>query len=208
VFQIEKGRWGDEEINLTGFDSDFCIDIISGVCDRSSYQKYSNNKIEFTPETFYRECPHLSPTLHGLWAHFTSHGIELLRKRFISRGNWQSKKGKGTTVADMESYPRYLGFKVHSFLDHRKDEMKYLLVQGYPLIVLGVPPPEWYRSGRYSGEGHYVVVVGYDDPKKLFIVYDPGPGRKMEIPYDIFKDFHRSHPTHGNYVLCIYPKGK
>jgi len=120
----------------------------------------------------------------------------------------RARRGRGTTVVDMESYPRYLGFKVHSFFDHRKDEMKYLLVQGYPLIVLGVPPPEWYRSGRYSGEGHYVVVVGYDDLKKLFIVYDPSPGRKMEIPYDIFKDFHRSHPTHGNYVLCIYPKGK
>ncbi len=118
------------------------------------------------------------------------------------------RRGRGTVVSDMESYPRGLGFEVHSFYEWRKEEIKYLLAQGYPLITLGVPPPEWYRSGRYPGEGHYVVVVGYDDIKNVFIVHDPNPGKKMEISYDVFKDFHRSHPTHSNYVLCVYPKVK
>ncbi|MDI6763653.1 MAG: C39 family peptidase [Thermodesulfobacteriota bacterium] len=118
------------------------------------------------------------------------------------------RRGRGTTVSDMESYPRGQGFEVYSFYDWRKEEIKYLLAQGYPLVVLGVPPPEWYKTGRYSGEGHYVVVVGYDDQKKIFIVHDPSPGRKIEISYEVFKDFHRSHPTHDNYVLCIYPKRK
>ncbi|MBM4339386.1 MAG: hypothetical protein FJ110_07560 [Deltaproteobacteria bacterium] len=120
----------------------------------------------------------------------------------------RARKGRGTSVSDMESYPRSLGFEVHAYFDWKKEEMKYLVAQGYPLIVLGVPPPEWYKSGRYSGEGHYVVVVGYNDLKNVFIINDPSPGRRMEIPYDIFKDFHRSHSTHGNYVICIYPKGK
>jgi ABC-type bacteriocin/lantibiotic exporter with double-glycine peptidase domain len=118
------------------------------------------------------------------------------------------RRGSGTSVSDMESYPRGLGFETYSFYDSKKDEMKYLIVQGYPLIALGVPPPEWSKGQRYSGGGHAVVVVGYDDFKNIFNVYDPNGGRKLEIPYDVFKDFHRSHPSHGNYVLCIYQKGK
>jgi len=93
----------------------------------------------------------------------------------------RARRGRGTSVSDMESYPRSLGFEVHAYYDWKKEEMKYLLAQGYPLIVLGVPPPEWYKSGRYSGEGHYVVVVGYNDFKKVFIINDPSPGRRMEI---------------------------
>ncbi len=120
----------------------------------------------------------------------------------------KARKGRGTTVSDIESYPRSLGFEVHSFYDSKKEEMKYLLVQGYPLIALGVRPPNWSKGERYSGEGHFVVVVGYDNSKNIFNVHDPNGGRKMAIPYDVFKDFHRSHPTHSNFVLCIYPKAK
>lgn len=120
----------------------------------------------------------------------------------------RARKGRGTVVSDMESYPRSLAFEVYSFYDWKKEEMKHLLAQGYPLIALGVRPPEWTKGERYSGEGHYVVVVGYDDFKNIFNVYDPNGGRKLEVPYDIFKNLHSSHPTHGNFVLCIYPKSK
>jgi hypothetical protein len=120
----------------------------------------------------------------------------------------KARRGRGTTVSDMESYPRSLEFEVHSFYDWKKDEMKYLLAQGYPLVAIGVRPPEWTKGERYSGEGHYVVVVGYDDFRNIFNVYDPNRGRKLEIPYAIFKNFHSSHPTHSNFVLCIYPKSK
>ena len=120
----------------------------------------------------------------------------------------KARKGRGTLVSDMEGYPTTIGFQVYSYYDTKKEEMKYLLAQGYPLIALGVRPPNWSKSERYSGEGHYVVVVGYDDLRNIFNVHDPNWGRRMEIPYDIFKDFHRSHPTHSNLVFCIYPKSK
>jgi len=120
----------------------------------------------------------------------------------------KARKGRGTTVSDMESYPRSLGFAIHSYFDWKKEEMKYLLAQGYPLIALGVAPPQWSKGQRYSAEGHYVVVVGYDDSKNIFHVQDPNGGRKLEVPYDVFKEFHRSHPTQSYYVLCIYPKQK
>ena len=120
----------------------------------------------------------------------------------------KARKGRGTTVSDMEGYPRSLGFAIYSYFDWKKEQMKYLLAQGYPLIALGVPPPQWSKGQRYSGEGHYVVVVGYDDSKNIFHVQDPNGGRKLEVRYDVFKDFHRSHPTQSYYVLCIYPKQK
>lgn len=125
-----------------------------------------------------------------------------LSQEEISRARW----GRGTTVSDMESYPKSFGFGVYSFYDWKKQDMKYLIAQGYPLIALGVRPPNWSKNEKYSGEGHYVVVVGYDESRQIFNVNDPNGARRMEIPYDVFKDFHKSHPTHGNYVLCIYPK--
>jgi hypothetical protein len=35
------------------------------------------------------------------------------------------RRGRGTVISDMESYPRSLGFEVHSFFDWKKEEMKY-----------------------------------------------------------------------------------
>lgn len=69
----------------------------------------------------------------------------------------KARRGRGTGISDMESYPRSLGFEAYSFYNNKKDEMKYLLIEGYPLIALGVPPPNWSKAERYSGEGHYVV---------------------------------------------------
>jgi len=46
------------------------------------------------------------------------------------------RRGRGTSLDDMESCPRGLGFGVYSFYDLKKDQMKYLLAQGYPLIAL------------------------------------------------------------------------
>jgi ABC-type bacteriocin/lantibiotic exporter with double-glycine peptidase domain len=120
----------------------------------------------------------------------------------------KARKGKGTKVSDLEAYSRSVGFEVYSFFDSKKDQMKYLIAQGYPLIAIGVRPPDWTKNEKYTGEGHYVVLVGYNDLEKFFYIHDPNGGRKFHIPYDVFKSFHTAHPTHGNYVICIYPKQK
>jgi ABC-type bacteriocin/lantibiotic exporter with double-glycine peptidase domain len=120
----------------------------------------------------------------------------------------KARKGRGTTVSDLESYARSAGFEVYSFYDLKKEDMKYFIAQGYPLIALGVVPPEWSKGQRYSGDGHFVVLVGYNDLKNIFNVNDPNGGRRLEIPYDVFKRFHSSHPTKSDYVICVYPKSK
>jgi ABC-type bacteriocin/lantibiotic exporter with double-glycine peptidase domain len=115
-------------------------------------------------------------------------------------------RAKGTTYTNMEFFARKEKFEVYSFYDSNKQKMKYLIAQGYPLIALGVRPPKW-PAGTYTGTGHYIVVVGYDDSNKDFSVHDPATGRKYKIPYELFKEFHSTHSQQSNYVLCIYPKG-
>jgi len=115
-------------------------------------------------------------------------------------------RNKGTSHKAMEFFARKEKFEVYSFYDSKKEKMKCLLAQGYPLIALGVRPPNW-PAGRYSGAGHYIVVVGYDDGKKQFSVQDPATGKKYKIPYELFKEFHSSYSQRRYYVLCIYPEG-
>jgi hypothetical protein len=117
-------------------------------------------------------------------------------------------KSWGTPISEMESYARRQKFGIYSFYGWREGKMKYLIAQGYPLIVLGEIPSNWYPDGSYAGIGHYVVVVGYDDTEKKFVINDPGLGRKMEVPYGVLKNFLLSTKfSESNYVLCIYPKG-
>jgi hypothetical protein len=54
---------------------------------------------------------------------------------------------KGTTHTDMEFFARREKFEVYSFYDSKKEKMKYLIAQGYPLIALGVRPPNWRLEG-------------------------------------------------------------
>jgi len=159
--------------------------------------KYSIPKVPLYRQT-YMDC---GPTSLRMVLNF--YGKSYSQEEIV-----KARKGRGTTVSDMESYARSQGFGVYSYYDSKKEEMKYLLVQGYPLIALGVPPPNWPKRSRYSGEGHYVVVVGYDDERKMFVIQDPGPGARMDVPYEIFKDFHGSHLASSHFVLCIYPKTK
>jgi ABC-type bacteriocin/lantibiotic exporter with double-glycine peptidase domain len=115
-------------------------------------------------------------------------------------------RARGTSSTLMEFFARKEKFEVCAFYDWKKGKMKYLLAQGYPLIVLGVPPSNW-PVGRYiTGAGHFTVVVGYDDNTNYFSVHDPGTGKEYKVPYEVFKEYHSSHPTESNYVLCIYPK--
>ncbi|MGQ9586891.1 MAG: C39 family peptidase [Thermoplasmata archaeon] len=47
------------------------------------------------------------------------------------------------------------------------DQLKYIVSQGYPVIVL-----VWWAPG-YAGGDHYRVIVGYDDVEGVLIVNDP-----------------------------------
>jgi len=123
---------------------------------------------------------------------------------------WLMKAGKrGTLPEDLEYYARQQQrFKTFRVYDREKEktEMKYWVAQGYPLIAMGTIPPNWHQKMvmvRY----HFVVVVGYDDLKKHFVIHDPAYGRKgrekTEVPYDVFNDFH-GHAKYPQMTIGFY----
>ncbi len=124
---------------------------------------------------------------------------------------WLMKAGKyGTNVEDLEYYARqqqgFKGFRLYDRSPERM-EMRYWLAQGYPLIAIGTIPPNWHQRGTLLRH-HFVVVVGYDDPNKNFIIQDPNYGRngreKTKVPYDVFIDF-QTYPKFPQGTLCFYP---
>ncbi len=123
---------------------------------------------------------------------------------------WLMKAGKyGINLEDLEYYADQQGFKAFRLFDRsaEKTAMKYWIAQGYPLIALGTIPPSWHQKTALVRR-HYVVVVGYDDAQKHFIIQDPAYGRKgreqTRVPYDVFIDFH-VHSKYPQLALCIFP---
>jgi ABC-type bacteriocin/lantibiotic exporter with double-glycine peptidase domain len=120
---------------------------------------------------------------------------------------------KSVKSEDMEDYAKRNKLNVYVFKGKDTKKIKYLLVQGYPLIVLGIIPNGWCRGSAPVGNGHYVVLVGYDEEAQQFIINEPGPGMKVEISYTTFKEFHSNNRTSSGwtltegpyYVLCVYP---
>lgn len=97
---------------------------------------------------------------------------------------------KGSTSPDYY-YPTALGlhgFKRYSFYDESPDgtKIKYLLAQGHPVMVIHrfgplTNPVDWKNIS-------YVLLIGYDDGKEIFLLCDPRSGEAFEMPY---RDFPR-----------------
>ena len=106
---------------------------------------------------------------------------------------------KQTWMSEMERYVRQLNFEVYT-IGWNEEKIKYLIAQDYPLIARGWTA----RANR-----HYVVITGYDDNEKTFIINDPAPGRSIKVSREWMKDFFSSAPIgEHSYAFCIYPKGK
>lgn len=131
------------------------------------------------------------------------YGKNLIKDEIVKS---MSMNSYGTTLSEMERYAKAQKFEPYTFYGREK-KMKYLIAQGYPLIAVGEIPANWYPNGSYTGLGHFVVVVGYDDNEKVFTINDPGPGRMTKVSYATMKNFLSSTKFKDyGYVLCIYPK--
>ena len=91
------------------------------------------------------------------------------------------------------------GFNIFCFLDEGQDKkwIKYLLSQNMPVLI-----PVGYL--RY---GHMVVLVGYDDNKKIFHVADPEWRSIQKQPYQEFNEWH-DEVQEGNEAFLVYPEFK
>jgi tetratricopeptide (TPR) repeat protein len=95
----------------------------------------------------------------------------------------------------MVSYVKRQGFNIDAFIDGNEDKriIKYFLAQKLPVLV----PIGNVRMG------HMVVLVGYDDSKRIFSMADPGWRELQEWRYFDFNEWHR-YP--GNLGFLVYPK--
>jgi len=60
--------------------------------------------------------------------------------------------------------------------------LKRLLANGYPVMV----EKGFHGAGFEGWMGHYELVVGYDDARRVFITYDSYRGPNYELTYDAF----------------------
>ena len=108
-----------------------------------------------------------------------------------------------TNNSEMVFYPKDNGFLVYSF-NGDIEKLKSLIREDIPVIIL------MQVVDKIVKKGHYRVIIGYDETKKLFIVNDPWLGEKLAISYDIFSKLW----TFGdginkkNWTLVILPKEK
>ncbi len=117
------------------------------------------------------------------------------------------QRAYGTNPEDLIQFVGIHGFNAYRFSDWRqsKSRIKYYLSQGYPVLAGG-------KLGLQSG-GHMIVLIGYDDRKKIvregkefegvFYACDPSPGKIVEIRYEQFLEFHRGRDS---YCIVIYPR--
>ncbi len=104
-----------------------------------------------------------------------------------------------TYIGDMVRYPRELGFFSRDFIGSI-ETIKYYIALDIPVIVLQ----------KYSLKypvGHYRVVIGYDDERKVMKVVDPAGGF-IDINYTLFALLWKPGTTFTviNWTLVIYPK--
>ena len=128
----------------------------------------------------------------ALEAIFKLYGKNIDRKEIDERIH----KSWGTKTRDWTEYVKEQGFDIYSFYDRTRDKrgIKFFLAQHFPVLVIG---------GGGSGQlSHIVILLGYDDGKKIFYISDPEWRAIQERRYLDFKEWHKRQESYG-YV--IYP---
>ena len=107
-----------------------------------------------------------------------------------------------TYISDMEEYPRRFNFTVESMFSDI-DELKELIKNGYPVIVL----QKYSLTDTY---GHFRVVLGYNDRTKIIMTNDPLRHANYTIEYSVFKKLWEPGATFSttNWTLLIYKPGE
>lgn len=110
-----------------------------------------------------------------------------------------NQDNKTTYTNSMQVYPQQLGFN-STMSTGSIEALKQDIQNGIPTIVLQ-------RVSDSDSEGHYRVVVGYDDLEGVFITDDPGQSANYNITYGDFVALWNniSASTTVNWTLTIVP---
>ncbi len=102
---------------------------------------------------------------------------------------------KGAITVDLANYAKRKGFDAVSYrgdLEKLKEEVD----KGHPIILF------LHMGNPLVPRRHYIVVVGYDETRKVVIAYS-GREKDILIPYEeLFKSWERT----GYWTLLVLPK--
>lgn len=108
-----------------------------------------------------------------------------------------------TNNSEMVFYPWDNNFLVYSF-NGDLGKLKSLVREDIPVIILQQV------VDKIVKKGHYRVIIGYDESKKMMIINDPWLGDRLAINYNVFSklwDFGEKI-NKKNWALIILPKYK
>lgn len=95
---------------------------------------------------------------------------------------------KNVSPHEMAAFARSLGFEAVMRVDGSIPLVKEFLRAGIPVLI-----EKGFEPDSQSGwEGHYGLVVGYDDSKNAFVLMDSYTGPNQSMPYDTL-DWYWSH---------------
>jgi tetratricopeptide (TPR) repeat protein len=126
----------------------------------------------------------------ALEAIFKFYGVPVERKEISDQIQYFS----GTYMTDAIIFVKLKGLNIYYFTDESQDKpwIKYYLSKNMPVLAaLGD-----------AGGGHAVVLVGYDESRRIFHVADPERRKIMDWDYMEFDEWYR--PL-GNQAFLIYP---
>lgn len=87
----------------------------------------------------------------------------------------------GTDLTVITDYVKKQGLNATAYNNGTMEEIKYLIDQSRPPIVL-------LDFGSLSKE-HYIVVSGYNDDQKAFLINDPVQGANIKVSYTNFEKY-------------------
>jgi hypothetical protein len=100
-------------------------------------------------------------------------------------GTWTSEMVDSARGHGFEAYLIYKYVeRSHAFRTTAFDELKAWVSHDYPVIVLQYFGIE----GKWKWEGHYRVITGYDDDKRLAHTVDPNEG-ELDFSYEDFEQY-------------------
>jgi predicted double-glycine peptidase len=106
-------------------------------------------------------------------------------------------KLKATNGADMLLYARNSGLSAYSF-NGNLEEIKSVVASGVPVIVLQ-------DTSKNDKSGHFRVIVGFDDRKRIVHMFDPYEVDRTRMSYSEFSSLWLNR---GNWGLIVMPKDK
>jgi ABC-type bacteriocin/lantibiotic exporter with double-glycine peptidase domain len=122
---------------------------------------------------------------------FKLYGKNVPRKEIDERVH----RSWGSKARDWIEYVKEQGFNIYFFYDRTQDKraVKFFLAQRFPVLVAG---------GGSSWQGHMMILIGYDDGKKIFYVADPEWRAIRQYRYLDFNEWHRRQDGYG---FVVYP---